>query len=99
MKIEPTQRSFARYGSLIFALTMGTISPAQTAPKADLETVIELSPFAVDSSEDEGYAATSSLVGSRIKTAVSPQISQRSWRRANDTRYLALPSCFLAFGA
>ncbi len=32
------------------------------------EPIIELSPFSVDASEDEGYAATTTLAGSRIKS-------------------------------
>jgi outer membrane receptor for ferric coprogen and ferric-rhodotorulic acid len=41
---------------------------AQTAPAADAEETIILSPFVVESSEDRGYQATTTLAGTRIKT-------------------------------
>jgi outer membrane receptor protein involved in Fe transport len=39
-----------------------------TKPKADTEETVELSPFVVDASKDQGYRATSTLAGSRINT-------------------------------
>ena len=37
-------------------------------PEEKEEQVVELSPFEVTSDQDRGYAATSSLAGSRINT-------------------------------
>ncbi|PTY02437.1 TonB-dependent receptor [Opitutaceae bacterium EW11] len=52
------------------------VLPAQTAPQppadktdqTDTEELITLSPFEVNSSKDNGYAASSSLAGSRLNT-------------------------------
>src|SRR5688500_12777147 len=42
-------------------------TPAPETEKED-ETVVELSPFEVKSTQDKGYAASSSLAGSRLNT-------------------------------
>lgn len=60
----------------ILAAWASTSLLAQTAPAAspdndtkdDKDSVIELSPFEVQSTQDTGYAATSSLAGSRLNT-------------------------------
>lgn len=41
---------------------------AQTSTDIDDTPVFELSPFVVDSTDNEGYSATSTLAGTRIKT-------------------------------
>ena len=55
-----------------FAFAMG--SYAQTAPASaplpDAEDVLTLSPFSVEETKDSGYAATSTLAGSRIRSDV-----------------------------
>lgn len=48
------------------SLTAQAKAPAKDAPPE--EEIIELSPFEVVSSQDKGYAATSSLAGSRLNT-------------------------------
>jgi outer membrane receptor protein involved in Fe transport len=41
-----------------------------TKPKVENEETVELSPFVVDASKDQGYRATSTLAGSRINTSL-----------------------------
>lgn len=53
---------------LLLAQATETV-PVDTKPEEKKEeVVIELSPFEVNSSKDQGYAATSSLAGSRLNT-------------------------------
>ena len=66
-------RSLALAAALIVLLNAGmaqTASPAApaTSTKESEEAPIVLSPFVVDASRDQGYAATSTLAGSRINT-------------------------------
>src|SRR5205807_1217070 len=52
---------------------------AQTAPTFPSEKeqpVVELSPFQVNAKDEKGYAATSSLVGSRVNTELKDIASQ-----------------------
>ena len=56
---------------LVFALLGAVPAVAQVAPSAPAPipappTVVELSPFTVDSSRDTGYAAENTLAGSRL---------------------------------
>jgi hypothetical protein len=44
-----------------------TAAPAATKPAADEET-IQLSPFVVEASEDQGYTAKDTLAGTRVRT-------------------------------
>jgi outer membrane receptor protein involved in Fe transport len=48
-------------------LTAQTL-PATLAPAASADAPITLSPFVVEESEDRGYAATSTLAGTRLRT-------------------------------
>lgn len=72
----PTKRRcLALAAALSLLLDAGlaqTASPNAASPtKSDTEpseTTVELSPFVVDSTKDEGYQATSTLAGSRINT-------------------------------
>lgn len=50
-------------GSLLF-------SQAQTSPADEDDEVVELSPFVVETTEEMGYLAASTLAGTRIKTDV-----------------------------
>lgn len=43
-------------------------APATTSPSEDKSETVVLSPFVVEAGTDEGYRATSTLAGSRIKT-------------------------------
>lgn len=56
----------------VLAVTAAFPVSAQTAANPELETedepVVQLSPFEVESTQDTGYAATSSLAGSRLNT-------------------------------
>lgn len=53
----------------VAAATSGPILLAQSAaPETDQESVIELSPFTVDASQDVGYHANSTTAGSRLNT-------------------------------
>lgn len=59
--------------ALLFAGASATLSLAQEAPTVPVdeeEDVVFLSPFEVSSERDTGYAATSSLAGSRLNTAL-----------------------------
>lgn len=50
---------------------LATLAPAQTTPASENESkekVYELSPFVVTSDDDVGYAANSTLAGSRLKS-------------------------------
>jgi len=55
-------------GLLATALTFAHSLNAQTAVENEAEEVYNLSPFTVESSEEVGYIATSTLAGTRIKT-------------------------------
>ncbi len=47
---------------------------AQTAPTSrteDEETAVKLSPFVVSTEQDDGYAATNTLAGTRLKSAIA----------------------------
>jgi hypothetical protein len=70
-------RYYPRYflGVVAMASLMASTAPAQVAPKVDEEKIdetesdlIKLSPFEVSTNQDKGYAATSSLAGSRLNT-------------------------------
>lgn len=69
-------RSFAMAAALSLLLNSGWAqAAAPTTPdnpkaKDDNGETIELSPFVVDSSKDQGYRATSTLAGSRINTSL-----------------------------
>jgi outer membrane receptor protein involved in Fe transport len=81
--------------ALAAALALGLVQSgrAQTAPAASPadEPVLQLSPFEVSASSNEGYLATSSLAGSRLKTdlkdiaspvsVVTPQFMQDTGAR------------------
>ncbi len=58
--------------ALIVALASASLAPsllAQATPREDEEEeIVELSPFEVVNEQDTGYAATSSLAGSRLNT-------------------------------
>ncbi|GAB5561382.1 MAG: hypothetical protein SynsKO_30290 [Synoicihabitans sp.] len=57
-------------GFLLFALASGSTLHAQAVAggETDSEDVVTLSPFTVDAEEDQGYVATSTLAGTRLKT-------------------------------
>ncbi len=55
-------------GLLAIAITVATQLPAQD--DASVEEVFELSPFTVDASENQGYRATQTMAGTRLKTSV-----------------------------
>jgi iron complex outermembrane recepter protein len=54
----------------IATLACGGVLFAQSTDLAEDEPVIELSPFTVDSSQDQGYVATNTLAGSRLNSAL-----------------------------
>lgn len=54
-------------GLLATALTFAHSLNAQTAVENEAEEVYNLSPFTVESSEEVGYIATSTLAGTRLK--------------------------------
>lgn len=53
---------------LLVAVASAQLAPSSPAKVEPIPPVIELSPFAVEVSSNEGYLATSSLAGSRLKT-------------------------------
>lgn len=55
-------------GSLLASLLFAYAGNAQTDGNQEDETIFNLSPFTVESSEEVGYLATSTLAGTRIKT-------------------------------
>ncbi|HWA25764.1 MAG TPA: TonB-dependent receptor plug domain-containing protein [Lacunisphaera sp.] len=71
---HPTVRSRALVGTaalcLVTALRLAAQStaPAATPNPQETEEVLELSPFIVEATEDSGYAAKSTLAGTRIRT-------------------------------
>jgi outer membrane receptor protein involved in Fe transport len=70
----PSNRTGTRrltWMAAVSLLSLGAVHAQTTVPsseKAKEEEVIVLSPFVVDSSQDEGYRATNTLAGSRINT-------------------------------
>jgi outer membrane receptor protein involved in Fe transport len=85
---EPMKRNklLTRLGAAI-ALLVAPADPAdaQTAPKGDNpantlteEKVVELSPFEVSATSDDGYAARETLAGTRFKTELKDVPSQVS---------------------
>lgn len=66
MKIKQRKLDPIGSGTLALALLMSPLALAQSGDGED--EVFELSPFVVDGSEDQGYRATSTLAGTRIKT-------------------------------
>ena len=73
-KLDPMKTRATRFFlSLTLAASSSPMLTAQAvstgaAAKEEEEEFIELSPFEVESGEDTGYAATSSLAGSRLNT-------------------------------
>ena len=64
-----TPRLFAATALLTPAFALAqAIAPNRTTTSTPTEEAIVLSPFVVDTSEDRGYQATSTLAGSRLKT-------------------------------
>jgi len=57
----------ATWQGLLAQTTPAPATPAKTAP-AEGEEVLELSPFEVKAEEDNGYQATQTLAGTRIRT-------------------------------
>src|SRR5687768_13122100 len=56
--------------SLIFGLPGGLAQTVPAAPTSAKEDAVVLNPFLVTSSTDAGYAATNTLDGSRLNTAL-----------------------------
>ena len=56
-------------GSFITCVALSGQTPAPT-PAASEEAIVELSPFVVTSTQDTGYRAASTLVGTRLNTQV-----------------------------
>lgn len=50
------------------ALVVGSVAHAQTDENTDDQSVFELSPFVVNTANDRGYTATSSMAGGRLST-------------------------------
>ncbi len=73
---HPRQQLRKAIPHIVTALTLTHIGLAQQpaaptpVPAAD-EEVIQLSPFAVESSEDSGYKAASTLAGTRLKSSLN----------------------------
>ena len=63
--ITQKKNLLSRFLGVFAAVGLGASSPGLYAQEAD-EQIYELSPFTVDSSEDSGYKATSTLAGSRL---------------------------------
>lgn len=59
------KNSLTRTISAFLALGLGAFSPGLYAQE-DEEEIFELSPFVIDSTEDTGYMATTTLAGSRL---------------------------------
>lgn len=57
-----------RFALLALSFFVGSISTAFAQDSSEGEEVFELSPFAVDASQDSGYRALSTLAGSRLNT-------------------------------
>jgi len=56
-------------GCFLWGSIASVVSPFMMAQdESEDEAIFELSPFTIDGSEDEGYRATSTLAGTRIKT-------------------------------
>jgi iron complex outermembrane receptor protein len=72
MLLFPLPTSLARtFGAMILILATGNLSVfGQTAPAATPapDAPVALSPFVVNTDQDTGYAATSTLAGSRLNT-------------------------------
>ncbi|GAB5561549.1 MAG: hypothetical protein SynsKO_31960 [Synoicihabitans sp.] len=69
-KAESAKRNPVRGFLSGLATAMITVSTAlaQTTDAVDAENVVEMSPFTVNASEDTGYAATSTLAGTRLRS-------------------------------
>lgn len=66
--LYPTKMKPNRLHLIAFVLT--SAAPAQTLPPPTAtETPIELNPFVITATADEGYAPTETLAGTRLKTA------------------------------
>ena len=61
----------AMLSSLLPLRAQVAATPAPSAPEKSEEEVLVLNPFVVDASEDEGYQATSTLAGTRLRTNLS----------------------------
>ncbi len=62
------QRVLACLSLVVPVLAVAQTSPQQNAASAPGNETVILSPFVVDAATDEGYRATSTLAGNRIKT-------------------------------
>jgi len=66
---NPTPLRILRVGLLFAGIGIGNLSAQSTSQDTtDSEDIIELSPFSVTAEDDTGYAATSTLAGTRLKT-------------------------------
>ena len=68
--LSPKNRgnALSRRLTLASAITLGLAAFPAIAQDTDEEDVFELSPFAVSAVDETGYAATSTLAGTRLKT-------------------------------
>ena len=57
-----------RGGSFKGLLALAVASSLNLSAQDDDEEVFELSPFSIDASDNQGYAATSTLAGTRLNT-------------------------------
>lgn len=53
---------------MVLSSTLGYAQTKPTSPAGDADTVITLTPFEVTATEDQGYQATETLAGTRIRT-------------------------------
>src|SRR4051812_6533484 len=65
-----TTKPWLRPAALVALLTFACFAAAAPAPAVNKEEPIELSPFVVSTQADTGYAATNTLDGSRLNTAL-----------------------------
>ena len=72
IKCQHQRRAASSAACALFLLTAAALlaqtAPSETAKKQAPDETIVLSPFEVTTSSNEGYVATSSLAGSRLKT-------------------------------
>ncbi|MGC4111445.1 MAG: TonB-dependent receptor plug domain-containing protein [Nocardioides sp.] len=66
---------FTRASAILFSVTAASLLAQEAAkpaaPKPAEDDVLVLSPFLVSAGEDKGYKATSTLAGTRLKTAIA----------------------------
>lgn len=72
---KPTSRKFGLLSPKMSAAVAGVLFSAsflsaQSVEEADTESVINLSPFVVDTASDEGYVATQTLAGGRLNQSL-----------------------------